>query len=150
MRNRSLVLYFGKHVWVFTPSLWTDFLNNMFTYLWIYWQNIIGLGMFFKGFKKNDFRLHHYGIYCFACCALWPVKDLSVAQSLSILAWHSGLSLSSPNLLLQPHCPRHSYIEPSVPTRSTPCPSNIFNEFLPHLYRSSLTCLGFFFFTPPI
>ena len=35
----------------------------------IYWQDIVLLGMFFKGFKKNGFRLHHYRdmLFCYYC-----------------------------------------------------------------------------------
>lgn len=140
----SLILYFGKHIWVLPPSLWTDFLNSMFTYSWIYWQDIILLGRFFKGFKINGFRLSLlvYIVLLIVLYNLWRIS-LSVGQSLSILAWRSVLSLSGSNLLLQLYLPQSSYIEPSVPTRLTPCPSNIFHEFLPHLCTRSSTCLGF-------
>lgn len=42
----------------------------------IYWQDIVLLGMFFKGFKKNGFRLHHYRDMLF--CLLLAIKDLSI------------------------------------------------------------------------
>lgn len=150
MRNRSLILYFGKHVWVFTPSLWTHFINNMFTYSWIYWQNIIVLGMFFKGFEKNGFRLHHYEatVFCLLCFITCKGSICTTKLEHPGLAFRAFTVCSS--LLFQPYYPKHSYIEPSVPTKSTPCSSNVFNEFSASCLLKVTHMLGISSFTPPI
>lgn len=52
-----------------------------------------------------------------------------------------AFTVSGSSLLLQPYLPQS--IEPSVTTRSTPCPSDIFSEFLPHFCRKTSTCFWF-------
>lgn len=68
----------------------------------IYWQDIVLLGMFFKGFKKNDFRLHHYRDLLF--CLLVSYKRFIYLQckveasQVGILAFHCLASVYCCNL----------------------------------------------------